>query len=209
MEAFILTTAIFMHLSKKSSIVVSLYMVQSLAVSVFLFGAAASGVSIILGLVACFMFVIKVIVAPYFFRKLIERHQLIFSASTYLSEPLTLVALAALAAFPHSQLFRPLAILSKENADALFLAVASMLISIFLIINRKGILSQMIGVLSLENSLVSFAFLAGLEETPALQLGIIFDISIWLVIATIFASMIYEKFGSFDVTTLMRNLKED
>lgn len=209
LEALIFATVIFMHLSKKSSIVVSLYMVQSLVVSIFLFGAALKEASVVLGMVALLMFTIKVIVAPYFFRRLISRHQLIFSASTYLSEPLTLVALAVLSAFPHSQLFRPLAILSKENADALLLAAAAMLISMFLIINRKGVLSQMIGILSLENSIVSFAFLAGLEQTPGLQLGIIFDISIWLMIATIFASMIYEKIGSLDATTLMRHLKED
>lgn len=198
-----------MHLSKKSSLVVSLYMVQSLVVSIFLFSAAFKELSLVLGIVAGLMFVVKVLVAPYFFRRLIDKHQLIFSASTYLSEPLTLIVLAVLTAFTHSQLFKPLAILSNENTDALLLAAATMLISLFLIINRKGILSQMIGILSLENAIVSFAFLAGLEQTPGLQLGITFDISIWLIIATIFASMIYEKFGPLDVTTLMRNLKED
>ena len=95
-----------------------------------------------------------------------------------------------------------------RNEHTLLLAVAMMLISVFLIINRKGALSQMIGVLSLENGIVSFACLAGLEQTPGLQLGIIFDILVWVIIATVFASMVYKQYGSLDVTA-MTHLKEE
>ncbi len=209
MEALVFTSVIFMHLSKKSSFVVSLYAVQSFIITVFLFSAAVNKASLSLIIIACLVFAVKVVAVPYFFRKLIKRHQLMFSASTYLSEPLTLAVLAIIAALTHSRLFRPLAALSVENADALFLAAAAMLISVFLLINRKGVLSQMVGILSLENAIVSFAFLAGLEESPGLQLGIIFDIAIWMAIASIFASMIYRKFGSLDATTLLRNLTEE
>lgn len=209
MEALVFASVILMHLSKKSSLVVSLYAAQSFIITAFLFSAAVNKASLPLIIIACLVFAIKVVAVPYFFRKLIKRHQLMFSASTYLSEPLTLAVLAIIAALTHSRLFRPLAALSVENSDALFLAAATMLISVFLLINRKGVLSQMVGILSLENAIVSFAFLAGLEESPVLQLGIIFDIAIWMAIASIFASMIYRKFGSLDATTLLRNLTEE
>ena len=209
MEALVFASVIFMHLSKKSSLVVSLYAAQSFIIAAFLFSAAVNKASLPLIVIACLVFAVKVVAVPYFFRKLIKRHQLTFSASTYLSEPLTLAVLAIIAALTRSRLFRPLAALSVENSDALFLAAATMLISVFLLINRKGVLSQMVGILSLENAIVSFAFLAGLEESPGLQLGIIFDIAIWMAIASIFASMIYRKFGSLDATTLLRNLTEE
>jgi len=73
-----------------------------------------------------------------------------------------------------------------------------------MIINRKGALSQMIGVLSLENSIVSFAFTAGLEQKPGLELGITFDIFVWIIIATVFVSMVYKKFKTLDVTEMSR-----
>ena len=82
-----------------------------------------------------------------------------------------------------------------------------MLLSIFLTINRKSALSQIIGILSLENSIVAFAIFAGLEQSPSLQIGILFDISIWLTIATAFISMIYAHFGSLDITS-MKNLTD-
>ncbi len=65
----------------------------------------------------------------------------------------------------------------------------------------------MIGILSLENGIVCFATFAGLEQTPGLQLGVIFDIFVWVIIATVFISMIYRHFGSLDVSA-MRTLKE-
>jgi len=65
----------------------------------------------------------------------------------------------------------------------------------------------MIGILSIENGIVSFAALAGLEQSPVLQIGVMFDLTIWVVIATVFASMIYDKFGALD-TSSMKNLKE-
>ena len=208
LETLIFISIIIIHLSKKNSFVIFLYMMQSLVVALFLLSASLKESSWALALVAAAVFMVKVIIAPHFFRDLIKRHQLKFSVSTYLNGPMTLVVLAALTAFSYSSFFNPLVILSKDNFNALLLAVAAMLISVFVIINRKGALSQMIGILSLENAIVSFAFLAGLEQNAGLQLGIVFDILVWIIIATVFASMIYKQFGSLDVS-VMKNLKEE
>ncbi len=208
LEVLLFGSVIFMHLSKKSSTVVSLYAAQSFIVVILLLNSFFKNPSALLAITIAVIFAVKVIVAPKFFFGLVKRHQLKFSASTYLNDTLTLVALAILTALTYSHYFSPLAVLAPQNEKAVLLAVAMMLVSIFLLINRKGVLSQMIGILSLENAIVSFAFLAGLEETPGLQLGIIFDILVWVIIATVFASMIYKQFGTLDVSA-MKNLKEE
>lgn len=208
LEVILFASVIFMHLSKKSSSVIALYVLQSLIIAMLLFGSSFQEASWSLFLVALVVFTVKVVVSPYFFHKLIRENQLKFTASTYLNGPMTLVTLALLTGVTYSRFFKPLTILSRQNENTLLLAVAMMLISVFLIINRKGALSQMIGVLSLENGIVSFACLAGLEQTPGLQLGIIFDILVWVIIATVFASMVYQQYGSLDVTA-MTHLKEE
>lgn len=208
LEVLLFSSVIFMHLSKKSSSVVALYVLQSLIIALLLFRSALEAASWSLFLVALVVFAVKVVVSPYFFHKLIRENQLKFTASTYLNGPMTLVALALLTGLTYSRFFKPLTILSLPQENTLLLAVAMMLISIFLMINRKGALSQMIGVLSLENAIVSFACLAGLEQTPGLQLGIVFDILVWVIIATVFASMMYKQYGSLDVTA-MTHLKEE
>ncbi|MBI4250039.1 hypothetical protein HY622_00410 [Candidatus Uhrbacteria bacterium] len=208
LETILFATVLSMHLVKKNFVIISLYSLQSFIISILLFSATLREASLLLLGVAVATFFIKVIVAPYFFFRLIKKIRLHFLVSTYLNGPLILIVLALLTTFSHSQYFKPLTILAPGNENALLLTVGMIFISVFLIINRKGALSQMVGVLSLENAIVSFAFLAGLEQAPGPQLGIIFEIALWVVIATVFASMIYQQFGSLNVAAMVE-LKED
>ena len=201
-------SVIFMHLTKRNSWTVSLYALQSFLVVLLLSGSLVKEFSLLLTLTICAMFIVKVIVAPKFFYTLIHRHEVKFSASSYLNGPMTLIILAALTGLTRAKYFSPLTTLSPLHADTILLTVSMMLISVFLIINKKGALSQMIGLLSLEDAIVAFAAVTGLEQTPALQLGIVFDIGIWILIATVFVSMMYHAFGTLDVSEHTR-MKED
>jgi hydrogenase-4 component E len=151
--------------------------------------------------------VIKAIAAPIFFSKLINKHEAIYSVSTYLNAPLSLIVIAALAAVAFSDKFAPLTTIVPANQMLLQLALSSIFMSLFLVVNRRGAISQIIGVLSLENSIVCFAVLASLEQSAMLQIGILFDIAIWIVIAIVFISMIYAHFGSLDITNI-KHLKD-
>lgn len=207
MEVLIFTCVIFMHLSKKRMSLVLLYTVQSAITTLLLFFSSLKDFSISLLMVALLIFIVKVIVAPYFFSRLIEKKQLYFSTSSYLNVPMTLLVLIVLTAIAHSHFSKSLVFFSASNENPLLLAISTILISLFLIINQRSALSQMVGILSLENGIVSFAALAGLEQTPGLQLGVTFDILVWIIIASVFTSMVYKKFGSLDVT-VMKHLKE-
>jgi hydrogenase-4 component E len=208
LETVLFLSVIFMHLAKKNFAVIFLYAVQSFIVTFILFSSSLKEDSLLLMAVATATFFVKVVIAPYFFFGLMKRHRLQFSVSTYLNGPMTLIVLTLLTAFSYSHFFRPLTILSPYDGDALLLAVGMILISLFLIVNRKGVLSQMVGILSLENAIVSFAYITGLEASAGAQVGILFDILVWIVIATGFASMIYRHFGSLDASA-MQHLKEE
>jgi hydrogenase-4 component E len=207
LETVVFTTSIFLHLVKKNATAVRLYMAQSAAISLLLLLPAFDKSSKLLLIAIIATIAVKTVVAPWFFFGLIKKHKLKFSVTTYLNTPLTLIVIAALVAFTRTDVFRPLAYLAPVDNNLLLLSLSAIMISFFLIINRKGALSQMIGMLSLENGIVSFAVFAGLEQNPALQLGITFNILIWIIIATVFVSMIYRQFGSLDVTA-MQKLKE-
>ena len=127
--------------------------------------------------------------------------------STYINIPLTFIIITILTVIAHSSVFLPLTTITPSNHLFLSIIFATLFISLFLIINRKGVLSQITGVLSLENSMVAFALFSGLEQSLALQIGIIFDIFVWIIITTIFMSMLYKHFKSFDVTK-MEELKD-
>jgi hydrogenase-4 component E len=204
LEIVIFASAVFLHLTKKNSSAVRLYIAQSSAISLLLLLPAIEESSPLLVIAIIATITVKLFIAPYFFFGLIKKHRLKYSVSTYLNTPITVLIIAALVAFTRTDVFQPLAQLATEGRNLLLLSVATIMISLFLIINRKGALSQMLGILSLENGIVSFALFAGLEQNPGLQLGITFNILIWIIIATVFISMIYRQFGSLDVTTMKK-----
>ena len=207
MIAAIFLSAVLLHITKRNSTAVSLYFIQSLAIAVLLFHPLIENFSPVIMLMAVLTLAVKAVVAPLFFLRLIKRHQLKFSASTYLNTPLTLIAIAILTALTNSRILSHIASIDPDNKKILALAIAVILVSFFLIINRKGAVSQIIGILSLENGIVAFALFSGLEQSPALQIGVIFDLFVWVIIAAVFISMIYKQFGSLDVTEL-KHLKE-
>jgi len=200
-------TVIFLHIAKKNFGATLSYSLQSLMITIILFNSFFETGNTSLLFIALLIFIVKVILAPTFFIKLIRQHALMFSVSTYLNTPSTLIIIAILTFIVHSQKFAPLTGIVPANQTLLSLALASIFLSLFLVINRRGALSQIIGILSLENSIVAFTFFAGLEQSLMFQLGIIFNIFIWLIIAIIFISMIYRHFGTLNVTA-MSNLKD-
>jgi hydrogenase-4 component E len=205
LATFVFAAVVFQHLSRKNASAIGLYVAQSAAITGLLLIASFEHLTVLLAVALLATIAVKLLIAPYFFFRLVRRHRLKFSVSTYLNTPLSLLVIAALVALVRTASFQPLVGLAP-TAQSLPLAtsIATILISLFLMINRKGVLSQMLGILSLENGIVAFALFSGLEQNPALQLGITFNILIWIIIASVFAAMIFRRFGSLDVTTMKK-----
>ena len=203
----IFLTIIFSHIVKRNIIIAAVYGIQSSAIVLLLFRSFLETKSWSMLFIVILVAAIKVFLALRFFIGFIRKYETGLSSSAYLNLPLTLIVVAALSTFAHSRLFLPLATIVPGNSALLSLCIAGMLISLLLMINRKGILSQIIGVLSLENAIVEFGLFAGLEQSPVLQLGIMFNILVWLIITAVFSSMIYRHFGTLE-TAGMKSLKE-
>jgi len=200
-------TLVYLHLTKKNFGAVMAYGLQSMVIVIILLNSFFESRSLLLLVSILVTLLVKVILAPIFFTNFIKKNKMTFAVSNHFKTPLTLVIIAIFTAIAHSQPLLPLTNIIPDHHILLSLALSEIFLAIFLIINQKGALSQAIGILSLENSILTFAVFAGLEQSPTLQLGIIFDILIWSVIATVFVSMIYRHFGSLD-TSLMKGLKE-
>ncbi len=197
-------TIVLIQIARKSMLVVELFVVQSAAVIALLAWSSRDHVTLTLVATILAIAAVKLFVAPFFLKRLIATHASRFSSNTYLSGPNTLIVLALIIALSSSYLFKPLAVIAPGAQTLLFLSIASLFCALFIVINRQGALSQMIGILSMENSIVMMALAAGLEQSPALQLGITFDLLLWVCVAYIFLSLLYRQFGSLDVTQLRR-----
>ena len=195
-----------LHLARKNVNEALLYALQSLAIVAMLGVSVWQHNSVGLLVVASVMLVVKVVLAPIFFVRLINRHKLKFSASTYANFPEIIFAIALVLLLVSSSVFKPLTTIVPGNHSYLVLSLTALFTSILLMVNRKGALSQAVGVLSIENSIVAYAIFAGLEQSAVFELGILFDVFVWIIIAIVFVSMLYRHFGSLDVTK-MKHLK--
>lgn len=203
-EVTLLVTAIFMNITRKNTSVVSIYAVQSLALVVMLTGQAFQLKSIDLYLLALAMLAVKVIFVPHLFRSFIKRRHEPISSGTYLSSSLTLATLLFLVIFVQSGVFAPA---SLSTSSPILLLIDSGLMSFFMAVNRKGAILQIIGILSLENSIFAMGHFLDPRMAGSLELGILFDVLFWAIIASTYLRMVYSHNRSLDVASL-RKLKQ-
>lgn len=201
--------AILMHLTRQNKHLIRLYAFQSAAVGLLLSSVGLAQGEWSLVLVGALTFFIKAVAVPVFFSRLLRRFGAQVSASSYLSTPLTLAVLMGLVMFSYSRVFLPLLALLPEALGSLSFNLAIIFASVFLMINRKGAFTQMIGVLSLENGIVLLASFIGIQQPLALEMGIIFDITVWIAIGSAFIGMIHRQFGSLDTGELRHLTEED
>lgn len=206
LAAFI--AVVLLHLVKSTKYTVRLYALQSAAVAAILVILGISEGERGLVAIGIITFFAKVIVAPFFFARLVRRFGHLVASASYLSTPATLVVLLGTIVFAASSVFAPLWAISSVTPDVFVFNIAMVLIAIFLLINRQGALAQIVAILALENSVLLFAIFLGVKQTFALELGIVLDIVIWMVIAYAFLALVYRQFGSLD-TREMRHLIED
>ena len=206
-EFIIFLMVIVMNIVKRNTTTVFAYFLQSLSLVIVLTMQALQEKSNELFIIIIVILIIKVLIAPYLFLRLVKKSKINIASVTYLNVPMTLGVLVLLAVFSASDVFSPLmSLLPHQQGLSLFL-FGGIFMSMFLIINRKGVLSEVIGILSLENCIFSLSKFLGIHELLFLEIGLLFDVLFWLLIASSFANMIYRHYGSLEITQ-MRELKK-
>lgn len=199
---------VLMAIAKSHRNLIRFYFLQSLSVSFVLAAAGLAEGEQSLVWVAALTFLVKCLVAPRFFSRVLSRSGMPNSSAQFLSLPFTLLALLALVLAAYSNVFEPLGLFLPGAFGSVSLNLAMVFIAIFIMVNARGAFAQMLGVLSLENAIVLLATLFGIQSPLALEIGIIFDIVVWMIVSSVFIAMIYRQFRSLD-TAHLRHLTEE
>ena len=121
--------------------------------------------------------------------------------SLLISGCLTLVGYVVAESFYHPE---ETSARSALGHNTLAVAIALFLIGFFMMLNRRKALTQVLGLLSMENGL----FLAAISLTYGMPLvvefGIFFDVLVAVMVFGILAYRISESFDSMDVSKLRR-----
>ena len=200
--AAILVTAFLIVSSRSLAFYIRLFALQS-----FLLGAVALLVVVGYGethiLIAAFLTIaVKAIAIPMVLTKVIERIQVQKEIDFSINVTASLLLCGGMVILADSV---AQSILSAQQADApavsrvLSVSIAMMLIGLFIMMTRKKALTQIVGLLTMENGV----FLSGLSITYGMplivEIGIFFDILVAVLILGVFVFRISKTFESISI----------
>ena len=151
---------------------------------------------------------LKVVLIPWLLHRVIDRLNVRWDVETLINIPTTMLIGIVLVIFAF-HLAAPIAELSETIArGTLGIALASMLLSFLMMITRSKAVPQVIGFLSMENSLFFAATSATYGMPMIVEFGIALDVLVGILILGVFLFQIREQFDSLDIRHLEK-LKED
>ncbi len=154
--------------------------------------------------VAAALVVVKGIAIPALLRTMQQRFGAHPEIKPYVNTETSLLIAGLLVLFAYV-LARPwMAVAYVPTRDALPLAMALLLVSLFIIVSRKKAITQVIGFLMLENS-ISLLAVVGTYGVPLLvEFGLFLDALMGFLVMQIFVYRIHETFDTIDVEQLRR-----
>ncbi len=197
----ILLTAIAMNAFRRLESYIRAYICNSwllsslIAIVAFMVGETHLYIASVTTLVS------KGIVIPLLLKKIVRQMDVTYDAEPYISHTLSLTISGILVAVVYTSLSEGIFV-SGFSRNVLQISIAVILIGLFIMITRKKAITQVIGLLCMENGL----FLAGFSLTFGMpiivELGVLFDMLMGVIILGIFSVQIKRAFASADLDKL-------
>jgi hydrogenase-4 component E len=156
---------------------------------------------------AALTLVLKVIVMPWFFYRLVKKLDVDRDVEPMINIPTTMLIGLALVIFAFN-LALPISQMSGTvMRSTLGIAMACVLLAFLMMITRRNAIPQVIGFLAMENGLFFAATSATYGMPLVVELGVALDVMIGVFVLGIFFFQIRETFDSMDLKH-MEKLKE-
>ena len=198
----ILLTAIAMNALRRLESCVRAYIFNSwllsllIAIVAFMIGGTHLYIASITTLLS------KGIVIPLLLKKIVRQMKVTHDVEPYISNTLSLTISGILVAVVYTSLLREGILVTGFSRNVLQISIAVILIGLFIMITRRKAITQVIGLLFMENGL----FLAGFSLTFGMpiiiELGVLFDMLMGVIILGIFSVQIKRAFASADLDKL-------
>lgn len=199
----ILLTALSMNGLKRLESYINAYFLNSLFLSILIVAVAFFKSEMHLLLAGVLNFLTKCILITLFIRKIVKDMKVTHDVEPLISNSLSLIISGIIIAIVYSAISKGVYV-TGFSENTLQISVAVILISLFIMISRKKAITQVIGLLFMENGL----FLAGFSLTYGMPLiievGIFFDMLMGVIILGIFTVQIKKIFSSTDLDKLTK-----
>ncbi len=208
LAAMLLLVAFAMLTQRRILSLIRLFAVQGAILALSTFVVAYSTAQHHLYYSAGLTLLLKVVVLPWLLHRLINRLNVRWDVETLINIPTTMLVGLVLVIFAFN-LAAPISQLAAGMTRGLIgIALASVLLSLLMMLTRRKAVSQVVAFLSLENGLF-FAATSATQGMPlVVELGIALDVLVATFIFGVFFFQIRETFDSLDITHMER-LKGD
>ncbi|HLA74736.1 MAG TPA: formate hydrogenlyase [Gammaproteobacteria bacterium] len=208
LAALLLLIAFAMLTQRRVLSLVNLFAWQGLVLSLSTAVVAYSSHQQHLYYSAALTLALKVLLLPWILHRLMRKLNVKWDVETLINIPSTLLVGIVLVIFAFN-LAQPISQLAGTILrSTLGIAMASVLLSLLMMITRRKAIPQVIGFLAMENGLFFAATSATYGMPMVVELGIALDVLVGMVIFGIFFFHIRETFDSLDLRH-MEKLKED
>lgn len=151
---------------------------------------------------------LKVLLLPWLLHRLMRKLNVRWDVETLINIPTTMLVGIGLVIFSFN-LAAPISQLSESITRGLIgIALASVLLSMLMMLTRRKAIPQVVGFLAMENGLFFAATSATHGMPMVVELGIALDVLVATFIFGIFFFQIRETFDSLDISN-MEKLKDD
>jgi len=207
LAAVILLADFMLVASSRMRSLTRIFALQSLAMgglaAVVAFETGAEHICVI----AVLSVALKAVVIPRFIDYITEKIQVNREVEPLIKIPGSLLICAAITILAYFVTEPIMELGTAITSNCLAISFATVLIGMFLMVSRKKAITQVIGLLVVENGV----FLAAISTTYSMpmvvELGVFFDIFVGVVIMGIFAFRINRTFETVD-STVLRRLKD-
>jgi Hydrogenase 4 membrane component (E) len=186
---------------------VNVYAIQSLALSLLAAAVAWFTDSPHIYIVALLTIAVKVVAIPRILLYVMDRIKVSREVEMLVNTPASLLISGGLAMLAYFITEPIIAHGSAITRNCLAISIAVALIGFFIMISRRKAISQIMGLMVIENGL----FLAAISTTYGMplivEIGVFFDILVGVLIMGVFAFQINKTFDTID-TGIMRRLQD-
>ena len=191
----ILITAISINSLSQIEAWIKAYMINSWLLSLLIFFVAVKNPEHHLYVASTLTFASKGVLLPFFLKSIVRQMKKVQVVETYLSTSLSLIISGIIIAIVYVSLGKGIFV-TGFSSFVLKISVAVILIGLFIMITRKSAMTQILGLLFMENGV----FLAGFSLTfgmpTIVELGVVFDLLMIVIIMGVFMVQIKQKFSS-------------
>jgi hydrogenase-4 component E len=182
--------------------IVSALCLQGIALGVVAAVLATHEHDIGLGLIAGLVLLAKGVFIPMLLRQLVRRDPGSRETAPLANVSASLVAAAALIALAYLVSGKLIALVPNTATHLTPIGVATVLLGFFLLVTRRKAVSQIVGLLLIDNGVALVAFLLTAGVPLIVELGASLDVLLVVVVLRVLASTMRRSLGPFDLDQL-------